>query len=262
MFIKKTIKESIQNFKITDARDSYKEKLTVLNSYRDEEGIISSVTVNLRFDDLEKNSYYVNDSIKIKVYVSDEVERISARQKCILLHSYLVDLENIIENAKKESGYKETIEDEMSKQFSLKYYGKYMSFRNEYDIDFISSNYEYSFWPIHFYITKSGMWGSDEYKYKFQDNELILFQNTEDVKKKNAPEIPYVGMSEDQIGYTRWGRADKIEKSVDFDKVNYHHKSKTYKWYDIDDKTWLAVVTVLYDENGHGSVNSVDTFTK
>ena len=256
-------KEYIQNSEITKARNLYKEKLTMLSDYRDEEGIVSSVTVDLYFDDLVQVPTIVKDWFKVKVNVSDEVEKMSERQKCILLHSYLVDLEHIIDTAKEESGYKETIEDaSLSITDDLKYRGKYVHFSNSYDIDFISPEYKYAFEPRYFYKIKPNLWGTDSFEYEFQEDELTVFKNTKENRSEYATDIPYVGMNEGMIGHTKWGRADIVEESVDFDLVNYHHKSKTYKWYDIDDKTWLAVVTVLYDESGHGTVQSVSTYTK
>lgn len=112
--------------------------------------------------------------------------------------------------------------------FKLKREGRYANVRNDYDVNFVSPNFEYSFYPENFYITKKNLGGSIEYSYEFKENTLINFKATETEKK--GPELPFVGMREEYLNYTSLGKADTIEKCRGFDALVPRARSKTYKW--------------------------------
>ncbi|MBQ6994472.1 MAG: hypothetical protein IJN64_08315 [Lachnospiraceae bacterium] len=240
------IKSAIHDKSFADARDAYRGVLNEIESYRDADGIIKSIEVNTDFYDSGDGEYYTQvDWVDITVSVSNDVEHMSDQNKCDLLHSYQVDIEDMLQEAREQSGYEQIINDNETSSGYVKYKGRYAAVQNDYNIDFVSSNYEYAFYPNHFYVTKPNMGGSTEYSYTFEGDTLVYFNDTESEKKKIGPELPYVGMREEYLEYTSLGKADSVEKCKDFYKLQTRAQYTTYEWERTDEHGWYKI-TVRY----------------
>lgn len=240
-------KSFIHDIKFSTTRNTYRDSLKDIEKYSDENGIIKSVSINTDFYDSGSGNYYTKvDYVKIEVKVSDNVENMSAKEKCSLLHEYQTDIENLIKIAKEQSGYEKFLQENKFSSRYIKYKGKYVYVDdNSIYIDFVSSQYEYTFYPSHFYVTKKHMGGSEEYSYKFENNTLSYFNDTEVEKKQRAPEIPYLGMREEYLQYTSLGKADSVEECLGFDALAARARSKTYEWAKTSKHGWYKV-TVRY----------------
>lgn len=254
-----SIKSSMQDKKFSNARNDYREALSDIEGYRDAEGIVNSVNVETDFYSSGEGEYYTQvDWIDITVSVSDMVESLSAQDKCNLLHVYQTDIENMIQNAREQSGYEHIIADNETSSGYIKYKGRYASIQNDYNIDFVSSNYEYAFYPSHFYVTKPNLGGSTEYSYDFEGDKLVYFNDTETEKKERAPELPYVGMREEHLRYTSLGEPDSIEKCRDFDKLQTRAQYKTYEWEATSEHGWYKITVRYRKHNSHKVDDYVD----
>lgn len=239
-------KSFVHDTKFSTARDTYRDSLKDIENYSDENGIIKSVSINTDFYDSGSGNYYNKvDYVEIEIMVSDNVENMSAQEKCSLLHEYQTDIENLIKVAKEESGYEKILQENESSNGYIKYKGKYVYVDDSIHIDFVSSQYEYAFYPSHFYVTKKNMGGSTEYSYKFENDILAYFNDTDTEKKQSAPDLPYLGMREEYLQYTSLGKADSVEKCLDFDSLVARARSKTYEWKKTSEHGWYKI-TVRY----------------
>lgn len=252
------IKSFIQDKQISKARNDYKELLGNIEEYKDAEGIVNSVNVETNFYNSGDGQYYSQvDWVNITVSVSDKVESLSAQDKCELLYVYQNDVEKLIQDAREQSGYEQIIDDNETSGY-IKYKGRYASVQNDYNIKFVSSNYEYAFYPSHFYVTKPNLGGSTEYSYDFEGDKLVYFNDTETEKKESAPELPYVGMREEQLQYTSLGKPDSIEKCRDFDKLQTRAQYKTYEWESTSEHGWYKITVRYRMHNSHRVDDYVD----
>lgn len=251
------IKPAIHDKRFSDARNSYKASLLEIENYEDKYGIIKSINVDTDFYDYGDGKYYSQvDLIKITVPVSDDLESMPAKEVCEILHIYQTDIEEIMYEKREESGYEKILGENTNSSGYIKYKGRYANVENDYDVNFVSSNYEYSFYPRNFYITKKNLGGSTEYGYEFEENTLTYFGNTE--KEKKGPELPYVGMSEEYLNYTSLGKADTIEKCRDFDALVPRARSKTYKWEKTSEHGWYKITVSYRKHFSHRADDYVD----
>lgn len=242
----KVCRNYINDLKFTTARNEYGDILKDIESYSDDDGVITAISVNTDFYDSGSGNYYTKvDYVNIEVKVSDNVENMSAKEKCSLLHTFQNDIEDFIQTAKEQSGYERIIQDNESSSGYIKYKGKQVCIDDSINIDFISTQYEYAFYPSHFYVTKKNMGGSTEYSYKFENDTLAYFNDTHTEKKQSAPNLPYLGMREEYLQYTSLGKADSVEKCLDFDSLVARARSKTYEWEKTSEHGWYKI-TVCY----------------
>ena len=209
-------KSFVHDTKFSTARDTYRDSLKGIENYSDENGIIKSVSINTDFYDSGSGNYYNK-----------------------------VDYVEMIKVAKEESGYEKILQENESSNGYIKYKGKYVYVDDSIHIDFVSSQYEYAFYPSHFYVTKKNMGGSTEYSYKFENDILAYFNDTDTEKKQSAPDLPYLGMREEYLQYTSLGKADSVEKCLDFDSLVARARSKTYEWKKTSEHGWYKI-TVRY----------------
>lgn len=239
-------KSFIHDTKFSIARNTYKDSLKDIENYSDENGIIKSVSINTDFYDSGSGNYYNKvDYVDIEVKVSDNVENMSNQEKCSLLHIYQTDIENLIKVAKEQSGYENFLQKNTLSSGYIKYKGKYVHVDDSINIGFESSQYEYAFYPNHFYVTMKNMGGSTEYSYEFENDTLAYFNDTEVEKEQSAPEFPCLGMREEYLQYTSLGKADSVEKCLDFDLLTARARSKTYEWEKTSEHGWYKI-TVRY----------------
>lgn len=242
----KLCRTSINDARFSTARNKYKDTLKDIENYSDEDGIITAISVNTDFHDSGSGNYYTKvDSVDVEVKVSDNVENMSAKEKCSLLHTFQNDIEDLIQTSKEQSGYEKFIQDNKSSGGYIKYKGNYVYIDDSIDIDFVSTQYEYAFYPSNFYVTKKNMGGSTEYSYEFENGKLAYFNDTDTEKKQSAPDIPYLGMREEYLQYTSLGKADSVEKCLDFDSLVARARSKTYEWEKTSEHGWYKI-TVSY----------------
>lgn len=96
-----------------------------------------------------------------------------------------------------------------------------------------------------------------EYNKSLSNNETIY-------------DFPYIGMEESQVNKTMLGKATKIEKCRDFEKLKPSHKSKIYTWYKnniVNKNNIVARAKILYwdyknDKEVPGYVYSIDLYDK
>lgn len=238
--------KTFNDVKFSISRNAYKDTLTNIENYSDEDENIKSISVNTDFHDSGSEDYHNKvDSINIKVNISNNVENMTDKEKCSLLYLYQTDIENLIQTAKEQSGYKKFIQDHELSNGNIKYKGKEIYVYDSINIYFISTQYEYTFYLNHFYVTKKNIGGSTEYSYQFKNGTLTYFNDIETEKKQNAPNLPHLGMREEYLQYTSLGKANSIEKCIGFDSLAERARSKTYEWEKTANHGWYKV-TVRY----------------
>lgn len=117
--------KTFNDVKFSISRNAYKDTLTNIENYSDEDENIKSISVNTDFHDSGSGDYHNKvDSINIKVNISNNVENMTDKEKCSLLYLYQTDIENLIQTAKEQSGYKKFIQDHELSNGNIKYKGK------------------------------------------------------------------------------------------------------------------------------------------
>lgn len=238
---------TIHDTKFSKTREAYRIALQDIENYSDDNGIIESISVDTDFYDSGSGNYYSKiDYANIEINVSDNIENMSAQEKCSLLHVYQTDIENLVQTARGQSGYEEFIQDNALSGGYIKYKGKFAQIDdNAIHISFISTQYEYKFYLSHFYVTKKNLGGSTEYSYKFVNDTLAYFNDSEIEDKQSSPNLPYVGMREEYLQYTSLGKADSVEKCLNFDVLEARARWKTYEWEKTSEHGWYKI-TVRY----------------
>ena len=228
-------------------RGNYGRLLREVEQNFEPDTVIKNVSVQTDFYDHGSGKYYRKvDYAKIQLTVTDDIETLSGREKCSLLHPYLVKIEEMIRNGKEECGYEKVLSNIAYDRY-IKYKGDYVTVEDAVYIEFVSTNYEYSFYPDKFYVIKNNFGGSTEYQYEFEGSELIAFKDMTASNIKQVSQYPYVGMDESDLSYTPLGKPDSIKKCRDYDMLTTRARYKTYEWEQTSPHNWWKV-TVRYKE--------------
>lgn len=100
--------------------------------------------------------------------------------------------------------------------------------------------------------------GNNEYSVEFDTlhktgtlkiNNIPIYtyipEKVEDNRRIMSEYLPYEGMQEAYLEYTKLGKADEVEECIDFYKKVPRARSKTYRWYD-DNENLEAIALVWY----------------
>ena len=81
----------------------------------------------------------------------------------------------------------------------------------------------------------------------------------EDIEvKNNAPEFPYVGMSEEYLIYTSLGKPDSVEKCNNFDSLVARARWKKYEWNETPEHGWYRVTVEYRKYFSHNTKDYID----
>lgn len=107
---------------------------------------------------------------------------------------------------------------------------------------------------------------SDNDKYEIEYDTTNLVKNDEviytfvsdEIKQRRAnlsDTLPYEGMLEEDIAYTKLGEPTIAEKCVDFDSLKDSHKITTYRWLDSNGDLIALAYVFYYDFKNKRSVD-------
>jgi hypothetical protein len=91
-----------------------------------------------------------------------------------------------------------------------------------------------------------------------KNNEVIYTFVSDEIKQRRVnlkDKLPYEGMLEEDIAYTKLGEPTEAEKCLDFDSLKDSHKITTYRWLDSNGDLIAIAYVFYYDFKNKRSVD-------
>lgn len=176
--------------KIDAVLEQYRKNFKTVESFRDEDGFISSVEteVNEGYGKIGKGQYVtMYNDMDIKVTLNPSFDTLNEKRRCELIYQYNKELTEQVQKIKEECGYDLLEEGEEPGKF-FRYKGQHVGMLDYLDVYFFNDSYTYWIDYNRFVIDDNTGYRkiSTEYHIWYEDDKLVEFEKEEAPPRKSS----------------------------------------------------------------------------